>query len=167
LDPLLDVNFSDLALIPNYLIAGNTDDFLLQIKALLMKYRFDSRHIKILLSRSIDVIQDFHVPQGIEEEAPKKLSFLTNFDLVILEFETAEHNKALAPGMHQVVWTRIEEKKPVWVFFRSGFGNMTSCNEQSPGLLELFNKHFQQIELKASQNIIQNQSESKNLATTF
>jgi TATA-box binding protein (TBP) (component of TFIID and TFIIIB) len=114
------------------------------------------------------VIQDFHVPQGIDgDEAPKRLSYLTQFDLVILEFETAEHNKALAPGMHQVVWTRIEEKKPVWIFFRSGFGNIASCNEQSPGLSELFTKHFKQIVVKADQKIIQSQNVSKNLASSF
>jgi len=164
LDTNLRVNFDNLPSNKNIILEGSYDSFLFMIKALLMEHRFDLHKPRILFSRSIDIVHDYHVPQGNEEA--RHLSATSVFDLAIIVFGAMEVNKAVAPCMAELVGTRLQEKKPTWVYFQE---IMTpKSQEYSEGILELFEKHFTKITLKADQSIDKKSvSESKRLASKF
>jgi len=164
LDKKLLVNFEDLTANDNLILEGVYDSFLFMVKALIMKHRFDPRKPRILFSRSIDIVHDYHVPQGDDEA--RHLSATSVFDLAIIVFGAMEVNKAVSPCMAELVGTRLQEKKPTWIYFQE---IMTpKSQEYSEGILELFNKHFSKITIKTDQSLDKNSvSESKRLASKF
>ena len=115
LDPRFSLNMEDLSKNENLLLTGPFDALTLLVKALIMKYRFDPQSPRILFSRSIDIVHDFHVPQ--EDGMTPHLSSLSNFGLIVAVFGTLEKNQALALCMAQMVQNRLEERKPVWIYF--------------------------------------------------
>jgi hypothetical protein len=145
LDPQLVFIPENLRDSPNFLITGEYDNFVLQIKALLMKNRFLNPKPRILFSRSIDIVQNFHVPQ--EDDVAPRLSATLLFDLVIIVFGVAEKNKVLAPCMAQIVVTRKEEKKPTWIYLPSLKPNIAQCEQEKSTELEEAVKDFNLIVL--------------------
>lgn len=144
---------------PNLLITGKYDDLVLQIKALLMKNRFLIPKPRILFSRSIDIVQEFHVPQ--EDDVSPHLSSTLAFDLIIIVFGTVERNKALAPCMAQMVMTRKEEKKPTWIYIPPPKISIAQCDQEKSAELEETVKDFKSkilIQIDSVKNSIIKQS---------
>ena len=163
LDPNLQVDFDDLSVNENMIFSGDYDTLLLMVKALIMKYRFDPRRPRILFSRSIDIVHDYHVPQKDDESAPH-LSATSIFDLIIIIFGTLEKNKALASCMTQVVQTRVNDKKPTWIYFPETMPTLNNSNQEfSPELVMLLEK-FKKIEINSGMKITKSNSISKNIA---
>jgi hypothetical protein len=163
LDSRLLINYNDLPSNENLIIEGLYDSFLFMVKALIMKNRFDLIKPRILLSRTIDVVHDFHVPQGNEDA--RHLSATSVFDLIILIFGSMEVNKANAPCMAELVSTRLQEKKPTWIYFKEVL--TPKSQEYSEELLVLLEK-FSKITIRTDRSIDKNTvSDSKRLASKF
>ena len=163
LDPRLLINYQDLSANENFIIEGSYDTFLFMIKALIMKNRFDLNKPRILLSRSIDIVHDFHVPQGTEDA--RHLSAIAVFDLAVIVFGSMEVNKAIAPCMAELVSTRLQDKKPTWIYFQEVL--TPKSQEYSEELLVLLEK-FSKITIHSDQTIDKNTaSNSKRLASKF
>lgn len=166
LSPELSVDFDNPSNNDNYLISGNYDSLLLSIKALIMKYRFDPKDPKILFSRAIDIIHDFHVPQA-DGIAPH-LSSTSSFALAIVVFGTVEKNQALAPCMAQLVLNRLDEKKPMWIYFPETMPALSPTNQEySPELAVLLDKHFKKLMVSSDTKIEKGVSTSKKSVTRF
>jgi len=168
---LLDSRFvffpEDLPNSPNFIVTGNSDNFKIQIKSLLMKNRFLMPKPRILFSRSIDIVQEFHVPQ--DNDLSPHLSSTLVFDLIIVIFGTFEKNKALAPCMAQMIMTRKEEKKPTWIYIPPPKVNVGQCEQEKSAELEEVLKDFQNLELSSQNSIAREQIKkvSKNNAADF
>jgi hypothetical protein len=147
---------------PNIHIQGrgtlSDDTFLLTIKSILIKHRFDTVKPRILFCRSIDIVQEYHVQQ--EDGTSLHLSSLSVFDLIILKFGTHEMNKALAPCLAQLVQNRVEEKRPIWIYYPDIY---TIKREQSQELDRLLEK-FKKVELKAGEAIEDTQKINQGLS---
>jgi hypothetical protein len=166
LDPRLAVDFNDLSLNNNFLLTGSYDALLMIAKALLIEHRFDSENHHILFSRSIDIVHDFHVPQ--EDGSALHLSSLASYDLIIIVFGIVEKNQALAPCMAQLVQNRIDEKKPIWIYFPETLPALTPSNQEySPELSVLLEKNFLRLLISSDVKIKQDQSESKQSVKRF
>lgn len=166
LAPELLVDFDDYSNNDNYLISGNYDALLLSVKALIMKYRFDPKDPKILFSRAIDIIHDFHVPQA-DGVAPH-LSSTSSYALAIVVFGTVEKNQALAPCMAQLVLNRLDEKKPIWIYFPETMPALGPSNQEySPELAVLLDKHFKKLNVSSDVKIGKGPSTSKKAVTRF
>jgi hypothetical protein len=150
---------------PNFLITGDMDDFNLQIKSLLMKNRFLVPKPRILFSRSIKIVQDFHVPQG--NDAAPTLSALLEFDLVIVIFGSSEKNQVLAPCMAQMILTRKDEKKPTWIYLPRKKPTIELCLQEKSAELEEAIKDFVPICLSDKSNKISIKKQTKNTARKF
>jgi hypothetical protein len=144
LDPKLTPNFDDISINENFILSGNYDSLLMVIKALIMKHRFDPRNPRILFSRSIDIVHNFHVPQ--EDGNAPHLSSTSKYSLVIVVFGSIEKNQALSPCMAQLVQNRLDEKKPTWIYFPETMPALTVSNQEfSPELAVLLDKYFKRL----------------------
>lgn len=147
LDPQLLFNPLDLTANPNLLIRGDYNSLLIQIKALFMRHRFDNPKPRLLFSRAIDILHDFHVPQSDGDAL--HLSAITNYDLVIITFGTNEKNQALASCMSQVAFTRKEEKKPTWIYLPENRPTLASCDQEYSQDLEKIVSEFTSVIIKS------------------
>jgi hypothetical protein len=131
-----------------------------------MKNRFNTPKPRILFSRSIDIVQDFHVPQ--EDDVSPHLSSTLAFDLIIVIFGTVEKNKALAPCMAQMVMTRKEEKKPTWIYIPPPKTSVAQCDQEKSAELEEAIKDFKSKTLVAPNDLIKSIiKQSRKTATDF
>ena len=132
-----------------------------------MKNRFISPKPRILFSRSIDIVQDFHVPQ--DDDASPHLSAVNTFDLVIILFGTAEKNKALAPCMTQLVMTRKEEKRPTWIYLPPLKSTLSQCEQEKSTEIEEAIKDFTVVSLSEGDNEVKEKitKKSKKTAADF
>jgi hypothetical protein len=166
LDPQLVVNFDNLPENNNYILTGSYDALLMAVKAIIIEHRFDPRNIRILFSRSIDIVHDFHVPQ--DDGIAPHLSSMSNYDLIITVFGTIEKNQALGPCMAQLVQNRLEEKMPIWIYFPETMPVLTPSNQEfSPELAVLLEKNFKKLTISSDVKIKQNQSASKQSVKRF
>jgi hypothetical protein len=160
----LDINLSDPSGIENYIIEGPYDTFLYMMKALIMKNRFNAKKPMILLSRSIDIVHDYHVPHG--DEDARHLSATSVYDLAVIVFGSMEVNKALAPCMSEMISTRIQEKKPTWIYFQEIL--TPKSQEYSEETINLISQHFAKITIHSDKSVDKNSvSDSKRLASKF
>jgi hypothetical protein len=162
IDPNLVFIPDDLPKSPNLLIQGrgklSDDTFLLSVKSILIKYRFDPLKPKILFSRSIDIVHDYHVQQ--DDGTSLHLSSLSIFDLIILKFGTQEINKALAPCLAQLVQNRLEEKRPTWIYYPDVY---LVKREESPELNQMLER-FKKVGLNAGESVENTQQINQNLS---
>jgi hypothetical protein len=166
LSPELSVDFDDPSNSENLLLTGNYDALILSVKALIMKYRFDPRSPRILFSRSIDIIHDFHVPQ--DDGIAPHLSSTSSYALAIVIFGTIEKNQALAPCMAQLVQNRLEERKPLWIYFPETMPALTPSNQEySPEVAVLLDKYFKRLTVSSNMKIEKGPSTSKKSVTRF
>jgi len=164
LDKRLNINFDDLGAIPNYIVNGTYDSFLFMMKSLIMRHRFTLDRPRILLSRSIDIVHDFHVPQ--EDGVSKHLSATSVFDLAVIIFGSMEVNKAVSPCMIQLVTTRLDERKPTWIYFTDVL--TPKSQEYSQEITVLIEKYYHRITVETNMELKKGrQSESKRLAAQF
>jgi len=164
LDKRLNINFENLGTAPNYIINGTYDSFLFMMKSLIMMHRFALNKPRILLSRSIDIVHDFHVPQ--DDGVSRHLSATSVFDLVVVIFGSMEVNKAVSPCMIQLVTTRLDEKKPTWIYFSDVL--TPKSQEYSQEIIVLIEKYYRRISIETGLEFKRgNQSESKRLAAQF
>lgn len=165
LDPMMLLDETDrIPISKNYIIDGSYDSFVFKIKSLLMKYRFDIKRPKILFSRSIDIVHEYHVPQG--DGNALHLSATSKFDLIVTVFGVTEVNKALSPCMTELVKTRVQEKKPTWIYFSEVFS--PKIQEYSEELANILTKEFERIEVHSDKNIEnKGPSVSKKMASKF
>jgi hypothetical protein len=141
IDARLNFNSENLVANPNLKLYGDPDSVYLQIKALLMRHRFD-QNTKIYLMKSINIVHDFHVQQA-NGDVPQHISFLTNYSLLIIVVGTMERNEALAPCLAQVINNRMEAKKPTWVYIppmATGMDGTIITQEKSPDVAQILNE---------------------------
>jgi hypothetical protein len=157
----------DLPNSPNLLITGDPDNFKIQMKSLLMKNRFIVPKPRILFSRSIGIVQKFHVQQ--DDDTSPHLSATLTFDLVIVIFGTKEQNKALSPCMAQMVMTRKEEKRPTWIYVPPPKVSVSQCDQEKSTELEETVKDFKEVVLLTREGSIKTgaNKESKSTAADF
>ena len=173
--PEFSLTFSDLSKIDNFIIqpSGSSEDyynsFLLQVKALLMKHRFEDPKPRILFSRAIDIIHDYHVPQT-DGSPVLHLSALSVFDLIIIIFGTTEKNQALGPCMSQVFGNRVDDEKPTWIYLPKGRPTLASCDQEYSVDLERITENFKKIKIEAVEgqgDKLDTHSKSKAAASNF
>jgi hypothetical protein len=166
LSPHLSPDFENLWDCPNYLLVGNYDALLFVIKALIMKHRFEMHPPRILFSRSIDIVHDFHVPK--DDGSSLHLSATANYDLVILVFGSNERNQAIAPCMAQLVQTRLDEQKPTWIYFPENMPVLTpTSQEYSSDLAITLEKKFKRIGVKTDLKLEALKVQTKQSYTRF
>lgn len=164
LDKKLLLNLEDLSSNQNFILEGTYDAFIWVMKSLIMLYRFDPRSPRILFSRSIDIVHEFHVPQA--DGFALHLSATSIYDLVIVIFGAMEINKAIAPCMAELINTRLQEKKPTWIYMKEIFS--PNSKEYSEELANTIAKSFIRLGVQIDCSLEQNGStESKRLASTF
>lgn len=159
------IQFKEIGKAPNLLIHGDFDSMLYQIKALIMQNRFLFPKPRILFSRSMDIIHDYHVPQS--DGTAQHISSLSIFDLIVLVFGASERNTALAPCMAQVVSNRKEEKKPLWIYLPTSRPTLASCDQEYSQELERIVSEYKVITISSVEKAIKNKSASKNSAANF
>lgn len=104
----------DLPSSPNLLIRNTGyNTFCLQMKSIIMKYRFADPPKTIYCSKSIDVLHNFYVQQ--EDGSSPHLSSTDKFDLMIITLDTLERNSALSSVISEVVQMR-RHRKPTWLY---------------------------------------------------
>ena len=161
-NPDLVFVYDDLKKSPNLLVQGRgrlaDDVFLLNVKSVMMKYRFGQVKPRILFSRAIDIVHDYHVQQ--DDGTSLHLSSLSVFDLVILKFGTQENNKALAPCLTQLIQNRLEEKKPTWIYYPDVF---TVKKEITPELEQMLER-YKKVDLAAGESVRENREVNDSLA---
>jgi hypothetical protein len=166
LSPQLSPDFKNLSDNENFILTGNYDALLIVIKALIMKHRFELNPPSILFSRSIDIVHDYHVPQ--DDGSSLHLSATSRFDLAVIVFGSNERNQAIAPCMAQLVQTRIEEKKPTWIYFPESMPALTpNSQEYSAELAQVLDKKFRRIGVKTDMKIEAMKSHTKQSVTRF
>jgi hypothetical protein len=132
-DHNLVFNPADLPACPNYIIKGSYALLALNVKALLMKYRFAEPKPLISFSQAIDVLHDFYVEQA--DGTSPQLSDTNKFALMVICLGTEEANKALKTVIAQVVYTRLRDRKPTWLYLPSSRHALSQClQEHSPEL---------------------------------
>lgn len=129
----------------NFLIRGPYAGFLLNMKALLMRYRFVDPRPRILFCRSIDIVHDYYVQQA--DGTCPHLSTLQNIDLVVLVFGNNEHNQRLSSCLLQVFSMRDQNRKPIWVYLPENRPTLASCEQEYSPELEGYMEKFEQIVL--------------------
>lgn len=162
------IDLSDLSKNDNLSISGDRDTFVLMVKGLIMTHRFEYNKPRILFSRSIDIVHDFYVPR--EDGVSLHLSATSLNDLVILEFGTNEKNVAIAPCMSQLVQTRLDEKKPTWIYFPPTMPVLSvNGREFSAELVESLDKFFKNVEITSAGLTLKKavKSASKRSAASF
>jgi hypothetical protein len=100
---------------------------------------------RILYSRSIDIVQNFHIPKLGEESAPH-LSAILDYDLAIIRFGYSEKNIAVSPCVLQVVLIRTEEGKPTWIYLPSKT-SIEECTQEKSPMLEGLLKDWKKVDL--------------------
>lgn len=132
-DRNLIFNPSDLPSCPNYIIRGSYTALVLNVKALMMKYRFAEPKPLIHFSQAIDVLHDFYVEQ--KDGTSPQLSDTNKFSLMIICLGTEEANKALKTVIAQIAYTRQRDRKPLWFYLPSNRQGLAQCvQEHSPEL---------------------------------
>lgn len=167
MDPQLLFKPYDLINSPNFIITGNYDTFVLQIKSLLMKNRFINPKPRILFARSIDIVQDYYIAK--DDDTWLHLSALSDFDLVIVNFGTVEKNKAIAPCMSHLAQIRREEKKPTWIYLPILKPTIAQCEQEKSTELEEIIKTYEKITISSQNAVIKSNeiTKSKNFAAGF
>jgi hypothetical protein len=165
MDPQLIFDPEDLTKSPSLLIRGDYNALLIQIKSLFMRHRFDNPKPRLLFSRAIDILHDFHVPQN--DGAVQHLSATTNYDLIVITFGTNEKNQALASVMSQVIFTRKEEQKPTWIYLPENRPTLASCEQEYSQDLDKMVSEFSLVALKSSMGFEKQVTVSKNNAASF
>lgn len=134
--------YNKLSKSPNFIIKGNEKKFLLNIKSILMKLRFNDPAPSIYFCRSIDILQRFYVPQSDGETL--NLSFLDNYDLLIFTLDNREKNDQLKNCILQVVYSRFN-RKPTWIYLPR---KLKECNYEYTPELEQYLNQYIEIDLK-------------------
>lgn len=132
-DQNLVFNPADLASCPSYIIKGSYSALALNVKALMMKYRFTEPKPLISFSQAIDVLHDFYVEQ--KDGTSPQLSDTNRFSLMVICLGTEEANKALKTVIAQIAYTRQRDRKPTWFYLPSNRQALSQCTqEHSPEL---------------------------------
>ena len=146
---------------PNLLITGNFDMFRLQVKGVMMNYRFRDHALSLYCCSAIDILQTFYVKQ----EEGYKLSDVENFDLFVFSLGTREKNAQLNTVISQVVYSRLKVKRPTWIYLP--FAKLSDCIQEYSQDLDDYLKEYKHIRIGSSGGVIQDNSISKNEASNF
>lgn len=146
IDSQLDFDPNNLSGSTNLLIRSNPEElFFLNLKSVIMKYRFDEPSPTFLCCQSIDILKMFYVQQG--DGSTPQLSDVNAFDLVVFTLDNREKNDQLKTCIAQVVYNRLAIRKPTWIFMNKP--TLSSCvYEYSEEFEEHLNKRFKKIELE-------------------
>jgi len=154
---VLDIN--DLGKNPNLLITGHFDTFRLNIKGVVMNYRFHPSQPRIYCCYAIDLLRNFYVKQ--EEFS---MSDVEQFELLVFSLGTKEKNLQLNTVINQVVYSRLKCRRPTWVYMPTV--QLNECIQEYSSELEEHFKQYKKIRIEAD-GIITDRSQSKNEATNF
>lgn len=106
---------NELSKSPNiFIVDTDLTTFLLNIKSVIIKYRFTNNPSSIYLCKSIEILKKFYVQQN--DGTSPSLSDLDKYDLVIFTLDTKEKNDQLKTCVTQVVYNRLCITKPTWVY---------------------------------------------------
>ena len=146
---------------PNLLIFGDFDTFRLQVKGVVMNYRFRDPPLSLYCCQAIALLQKFYV----EQEEGYRLSDVEKFDLLVFALGTKEKNSQLNTVISQVVYSRLKNKRPTWIYLPSN--KLAECIQEYSQDLEEYLKEYKHIRIDSSGGVIQDKSISKNEASNF
>ena len=89
-------------------------NFYMNVKSVIMKYRFLKPFPTFYCCTSIDILKKFYVQQG--DGSCPSLSDTNRYDLFVFSIDTIERNEALKSCVAQVVYNRLAVKKPTWIY---------------------------------------------------
>lgn len=161
INPQLKFTPEDIKNSPNILIRGNFDEFRLQVKGVIMNYRFRDPPSNLYCCSAITLLQKFYV----EQEEGHCLADLDKFDLLIFSLGTKEKNSQLNTVVSQAVYSRLKNKRPTWIYLP--YNNLTECVQEYSQDLDSYLKEYKNILLGSSGRVIQDRSLSKREASDF
>jgi hypothetical protein len=88
-----------------------------------------------------------------------------NFDLFIFSLGTREKNLQLNTVVSQVIYSRLKERKPTWIFQPTD--RLAECIQEYSPELEDYLKEYKHLRLDSTGGVIQDKSKSKNEASNF
>jgi len=146
---------------PNLLITGDFDTFRLQVKGVIINYRFRDPSPSLYCCSAINILQTFYVQQ----EEGYRLSDVEKFDLLVFTLGTREKNAQLNTVVSEVVYSRLKAKRPTWIYLPTE--NLADCVQEYSQELKEYLEKYKRIKINSSGGVIQDKSISKNEATNF
>lgn len=130
---------------PNYLIRGGYENLCLHVKGLMMRHRFDDPKPLFLFCRSIDILHDYYVQQN--DGSSPHLSETDKFALIVISLDTRENNTKLKDCISQVVYTRLKDRKPTWLFIPEGKNGLSECQQEYSKELTEYTAGYRSVDL--------------------
>lgn len=150
---------------PNFLIKGNRSTwitFLLEIKALIMENMFRNPSPEIMFCRSIDILQNYFVPQS--DGTTLHLSATDRYDLLVLVFGSKEKNDALKTCMSQIVHQR-NGCRPTWIYM--DVATLEHCKWEYSEELEDLTEGYKKITITEDVSDMSGPAESQLATSNF
>ena len=130
---------------PSYVIKAPYKTLCLNIKSLIMNYRFMDPAPNIWFGRAITILQQYYVQQN--DGSSPHLSATDSFDLMVVNLDTHEKNDQLKTCIAQVAYTRSKDKKPIWLYIPENKDTLAGCTREYSEELEGIVAEFQKISL--------------------
>jgi DNA replication protein DnaC len=153
------LDIDDLDKNQSLLVTGHFDTFRMNVKGVVMNYRFHTYQPRIYCCYAIDLLRNFYVKQ--EEFS---MADVEEFSLLVFALGTKEKNQQLNTVINQVVYSRLKCRKPTWVYMPTQ--QLSECIQEYSQELEEHFKQYKKIRIEA-EGTISDKSQSKNEASNF